>query len=49
VVGFCYRCPAAEGKVGMCAAQRGKGEQEGRKSVWGEGLGWASVMSGWRR
>jgi hypothetical protein len=31
VVGFCCRRLAIEGKVGLCAAERGKGEQKGVK------------------
>jgi len=49
VVGFWCRCRAAEGKSGLYAAERGKGEQKGWRSVWGVGLGRGSVVSGWRR
>ena len=31
MVGFCCHCLAAEGKVGLCVAERVKGEQKGVK------------------
>ncbi|KAJ6884945.1 hypothetical protein NC652_031826 [Populus alba x Populus x berolinensis] len=31
VVGFCCHCLAAKGKVGLCIAERVKGEQKGVK------------------
>ncbi|KAJ6868593.1 hypothetical protein NC651_033617 [Populus alba x Populus x berolinensis] len=29
VVGYCSRCSAIEGETGLCAVERGKGEQRG--------------------